>query len=56
LATESVPQADDHVDAGVLEVQGVGVPLGAVADDGDGLPVEQAEIGIVVVVHAHAGY
>ena len=35
-------QADDHVDAGVLEVEGVGVPLGAVAEDRDGLAVEHA--------------
>ena len=32
-------QADDDVDAGVLEVQRVGVALGAVAEDGDGLAV-----------------
>ena len=34
-------QADDDVDAGVLQVEGVGVALGAVADDRDGLAVEQ---------------
>jgi hypothetical protein len=29
----------------------VGVALGAVADDGDGLPLEETEVGVVVVVH-----
>ena len=45
------PQADDDVDAGVLEVQRVGVALGAVAEDGDGLAVEEVEVGVVVVEH-----
>jgi hypothetical protein len=44
-------QADDHVDARVLEVQGVGVALGAEADDGDGLAVEEGEVCVVVVEH-----
>jgi hypothetical protein len=43
------PQADDHVDSGVLEVEGVSVPLGAVAEDRDGLAVELAEVGVLVV-------
>ena len=45
------PQPDDHVDPGVLEVQGVGVALGAVPDDRDGLAVEELEICVVVVEH-----
>jgi hypothetical protein len=44
-------QADDHVDPRVLEVQGVGVALGAEADDGDGLAVEEGEVSVVVVEH-----
>ena len=44
-------QADHHLHAGVLEVERVGVALGAVADDCDGLAVEQLEIRIVVVEH-----
>jgi hypothetical protein len=44
-------EADDDVDAGVLEVQGVGVALGAEADDRDGLAVEEGEVSVVVVVH-----
>ena len=39
-------------DARVLEVLRVGVALGAVAQDGDGLAVEQGEISVVVVEHA----
>ena len=34
-------QPDHDFDAGVLQVQRVGVALGAVADDRDGLAVEQ---------------
>ena len=34
-------QPDDDVDAGVLQVQCVGMALGAVADDRDGLAVEK---------------
>src|SRR5205807_10344969 len=45
-------QADDDVDAGVFEVERVGVALRAVADDGDGLAVEEPEVSVVVVDHA----
>ena len=48
-------QADDHVDAGVLEVECVGVALGAVADDRDRLAREQSQIGVVVVDHGRSG-
>ena len=34
-----------------LQVEGVGVALGAVADDRDGLAVEQREVSVVVVEH-----
>jgi len=50
-------QADDDLDARVLQVQGVGVALGAVADDRDGLSLQQREVGVVVVEHLkRAGY
>ncbi len=39
-------QADDDVDPGVLQVERVGVALRAVAEDGDGLAVEQREVGV----------
>ena len=47
-------QTDDDVDAGVLQVQRVGMALRAVADDRDGLAVEQLEVGVVVVEHRGA--
>ena len=55
------PQADHDVDAGVLEVEGMRVALGAVAEDRDGLAVELAEVGVFVVedvvgFHGRAGY
>src|SRR5918998_1020574 len=45
------PEAYDDADARVLEVLRVGVALGAVAQDRDGLAVEQGEISVVVVEH-----
>src|SRR5205823_7467486 len=50
------PQADYDRNAGVLEVEGVGVALRAVADDRDGLAVELVEISVVVVEHGVSGY
>ena len=44
-------EPDDDVDARLVQVQGVGVALAAVADDRDGLPGERRRIGVVVVVH-----
>ncbi len=44
-------QSDDDRYAGVLQIQCVGVALGAVADDRDRLAVEPAEVGVVVVEH-----
>jgi hypothetical protein len=39
-ARRALAQTDDDVDPRVLEVERVGVALGAIADDGDGLAVE----------------
>src|SRR6202035_691412 len=49
-------QADHDVHAGVLQVERVGMSLRAVADDGDGLAVEESEVCVVVVDHWTAGY
>ena len=43
----SLAQADMHVDAGVVEVQRVRMPLAAVADDRD-LAVEEVEVAVTV--------
>ena len=45
-------QADYDTDARVVEVERVRVALGAVAEDGNGLALEQREVGIVVVDHS----
>jgi hypothetical protein len=42
-------QADAHVDAGVVQVQRVGVALAAVADDGDLPALDQRQVGVVVI-------
>ncbi len=42
-------QADDDVDAGITQVQRVGVTLRAVADDGDLLAVKHGQIGVLLV-------
>src|SRR3712207_9050232 len=44
------PLADDHLAAAVAQVLGLSVPLGAVAQDGDGLVLEERKVGVGVVV------
>ena len=52
----AVAQADHDVDPRVLEVERMRVALGAVAQDRDGLAVEEGEVCVVVVEHGAAGY
>src|SRR6478735_4754116 len=47
----ALAQADDDVDPAVTQVLRVRVALGAEADDGDGLAVEEREVRVVVVEH-----
>ena len=47
-------EPDDDVDPALVEVQGVGVALAAVADDRDRLAGQGRRIRVVVVVHAVA--
>ena len=47
----ALAQAHAHVAAGVLQVQRVGVTLGAIADDGDLLPVQIADVAILLIIH-----
>ena len=42
-------QADDDVDAGITQVQRMGVALGTVTDDGNLLAFEDREISIVLI-------
>ena len=42
-------QADDDVDAGIAQVQRVGVALGTVTDDGNLLAFEDREIAVVLI-------
>ena len=50
-ALGALPQAHAHVAAGVLQVQGVGVALGAVADDGDLFALQPAQVAVLLVIH-----
>ena len=47
----ALAQADAHVDARVLQVEGVGVALRAVADDGDLAAGDEGAVGVLLVVH-----
>ena len=49
-------EADADIDAGVLEVEGVGVALRAVADDGDFFGLDEREVCVCVVIGlSHGG-
>ena len=41
--------ADDHLHSGVAEVLGMGMALGAVADDGHGFIFQKRKIGVLIV-------
>ena len=49
----ALAEADDDADAALLQVEGVGVSLTAVTDDGDRPVAQQLEVGVVVVEHLH---
>jgi hypothetical protein len=48
-ARAALGQADADVDPRVAQRQGVRVPLAAVAQDGDGAPLDDRQVGVVVV-------
>ncbi|OPZ54834.1 MAG: hypothetical protein BWY91_01426 [bacterium ADurb.BinA028] len=50
-ALAALGEADAHVDPGVTQVERVGVALAAVADDGHLHPLDDAQVGVVVVDH-----
>ena len=43
-------EADFYLNAGILEVESMGMPLGAVADDGYLFGLDEGEVGIVIVI------
>ena len=51
LRRRAVAQADAHVDARVLQVEGVGVALRAVADDRHLAAGDERAVGVLLVVH-----
>jgi hypothetical protein len=55
LGLGALGQADAHVDTGVAQVERVGVALAAVADDGDLAPLDDRQVGVVVVEHLGHG-
>jgi hypothetical protein len=55
LGLGALGQADAHVDAAVTQVERVGVALAAVADDGDLAPLDDRQVGVVVVEHLGHG-
>jgi len=44
-------QADSHLNPAVLQVESVGVALGAVANNGDFLAPDECDIGRILMVH-----
>ena len=44
---------DDVLHAGVAQVEGVGMALAAVADDGDLLALDEIDVGIAIVIDTH---
>ena len=50
-ALRALPQAHADLAAGILQVQGMGVALGAIADDGDLLAVEVVDVAVFLIVH-----
>ena len=46
-------QADDDVHAGIMQVLGMGMTLGAKADDGNGLAVKQGQVAVRIIIHLY---
>ena len=47
---------NDLFDAGIAQVERMGVALAAIADDGDFLALDQVQVGVAVVVNTHGSY
>ena len=48
-----LPDADDDVDPGIMEAEGLRPSLGAVSEDRNDLPVEDLQVSVPVVVYLH---
>ena len=46
----------DFLDAGILQVERMGVALAAVADDGDLLALDQVQVGVAIVINTHGRF
>ena len=49
-ALAALVQTDNDFYAGVVEIQGMGMTLGTIADDGHGLAVELLQIAVLLIV------
>ena len=54
-ALAALGEPDAHVDPAVAQAQRVGVALAAVSDDGDLAPLDDRQVGVVVVEHLGHG-
>ena len=43
----------DVLDAGIAQIERMGMALAAIADDGDLLALDQVQVGVAVVINAH---
>ncbi len=43
----------DVLDAGILQVQRVGMALAAIADDADLLALDEVQVGVAIVINTH---
>ena len=43
----------DFLDAGIAQIERMGMALAAVADDGDLLALDQVQVGVAIVVNTH---
>src|SRR5215510_3571892 len=56
-ALRALAQRHCHVlDAGIAQIERMGVALTAIADDGDLLALDQIDVGVAVVVNAHVAH
>src|SRR5690606_14940838 len=52
----ALAQADDDLDAGIIQVLRVRMALRTIADDGDSLALDQGQVAVFVVENFHVGY